>query len=69
MPNLSVIRPADANETVLAWKHAVNSSDHPTALILSRQNLPTLDPASVPADAIEQRRLRAAGRCSAADSG
>ncbi len=54
MPNLSVIRPADANETVLAWKHAVNSSDHPTALILSRQNLPTLDPASVPADAIER---------------
>ena len=53
MPNLSVIRPADANETVLAWKHAMNSTDHPTALILSRQNLPTLDPASVPADAIE----------------
>jgi transketolase len=53
MPNLSVIRPADANETILAWKHAINSSDHPCALILSRQNLPTLDPASVPADAIE----------------
>ena len=54
MPNLSVIRPADANETALAWRHAVNSSDHPTALILSRQNLPTLDPTSVPADAIER---------------
>jgi transketolase len=54
MPNLSVIRPADANETVLAWKHAVDSMDHPCALILSRQNLPTLDPASVPADAIER---------------
>jgi transketolase len=53
MPNLSVIRPADANETVLAWKHAANSMDHPCALILSRQNLPTLAPSSVPADAIE----------------
>jgi transketolase len=47
-----VIRPADANETVLAWKHAVNAGDHPTALILSRQNLPTLDPASVPDTAV-----------------
>ncbi len=54
MPNISVIRPADANETVLAWKHAVNSTDHPTALILSRQNLPTLEPASVPGDAVER---------------
>jgi transketolase len=51
MPNLSVIRPADANETVLAWQSAINA-DHPSALILSRQDLPTLDPASVPDDAI-----------------
>ena len=54
MPNLSVIRPADANETVLAWRHAVSSNDHPSALILSRQNLPILDPGSVPADAVER---------------
>jgi transketolase len=54
MPNLSVIRPADANETVLAWRHAVASTDHPTALVLSRQDLPILDPASVPADAVER---------------
>jgi transketolase len=54
MPNLSVIRPTDANETVLAWQHAVNSADHPSALILSRQDLPILDPASVPADAVER---------------
>ncbi len=43
MPNLNVIRPADANETSVAWKVAVETRDRPTALILSRQNLPTLD--------------------------
>jgi transketolase len=41
MPNLRVIRPADANETAQAWQIAVNS-DGPTALILSRQKLPVL---------------------------
>ncbi len=53
-PNLSVIRPADANETALAWRHAIAAEDHPSALVLSRQNLPTLDPAVVPEDAIER---------------
>lgn len=43
IPNLTVIRPADANETVEAWKHAVQSKTSPTLLALSRQNLPTLD--------------------------
>ena len=42
MPGLSVIRPADANETVAAWRLAVESIDTPTALVLTRQNLPTL---------------------------
>ncbi|MEH7526072.1 transketolase [Bacillus sp. JJ1503] len=42
MPNLSVIRPADGNETAAAWKLAVESSDKPTALVLTRQDLPTL---------------------------
>src|SRR5690606_1347822 len=42
MPNLSVIRPADGNETAAAWKLAGESTDQPTALVLSRQNLPTL---------------------------
>lgn len=42
MPNLSVIRPADGNETAAAWKLAVESTDQPTALVLTRQNLPTL---------------------------
>lgn len=43
MPNLSVIRPADANESVAAWKLAVESKSNPTVLVLSRQNLPVLD--------------------------
>ncbi|GGJ56818.1 transketolase [Anoxybacillus voinovskiensis] len=42
MPNLSVIRPADGNETAAAWRLAVESTDRPTALVLTRQNLPTL---------------------------
>jgi transketolase len=42
MPNVSVIRPADGNETAAAWKLAVQSTDKPTALVLTRQNLPTL---------------------------
>jgi len=43
MPDLSVIRPADAKETVAAWQLAIESQDTPTALVLTRQNLPTLD--------------------------
>lgn len=42
MPNLSVIRPADANETSAAWYYALTSETTPTALVLSRQNLPVL---------------------------
>ena len=42
MPNLSVIRPADGNETAAAWKLAIESENQPTALVLTRQNLPTL---------------------------
>ena len=41
MPGLRVIRPADANETAAAWRIAVDS-DGPTALVLSRQDLPVL---------------------------
>ncbi|MBP8829367.1 MAG: transketolase [Desulfobacter sp.] len=43
IPGLTVIRPADANETVFAWKKALGTLNSPTALILSRQKLPTLD--------------------------
>ncbi len=43
IPNLVVIRPADANETSEAWKIAVARRNGPTALIFTRQNLPVLD--------------------------
>jgi transketolase len=43
IPNLVVIRPADANETVQAWRLAIARRNGPTALLLSRQNVPTLD--------------------------
>ena len=43
MPNLSVIRPADANESAVAWELAVAAEKTPTVLVLSRQNLPVLD--------------------------
>lgn len=42
MPGISVIRPADANETREAWKIAVEERNHPTMLVLGRQGLPTL---------------------------
>ena len=43
VPNLVVIRPADANETAVAWRVALEAKDHPVALVLTRQNVPTLD--------------------------
>ena len=45
LPNLFVVRPADANETAAAWQTALTRRDGPTALILTRQAVPTLDPA------------------------
>lgn len=42
IPGLDVIRPADANETAAAWKAILETTDRPSALILSRQNLPVL---------------------------
>ncbi|KLD56937.1 hypothetical protein WP50_37380, partial [Lactiplantibacillus plantarum] len=42
IPNLTVIRPADPNETVAAWWQAINATDHPTVLVLTRQNLAVL---------------------------
>ena len=42
IPQLSVIRPADANEVALAWRHLIKNPQ-PAALLLSRQNLPVLD--------------------------
>ena len=43
IPNLWVIRPADATEVVEAWELALNRTDGPVALVLTRQNVPTLD--------------------------
>lgn len=42
MPNVQVIRPADGNETSAAWIQALETTDKPTILVLSRQNLPVL---------------------------
>ncbi|OCA83741.1 transketolase [Pseudobacillus wudalianchiensis] len=50
MPNLSVIRPADGNETAAAWKLAVSSKSTPTVLVLTRQNLPTIQGTSETAE-------------------
>ena len=43
IPNLLVIRPSDANETAVAWRVAVETRNRPVALILTRQDVPTLD--------------------------
>lgn len=43
IPNLTVIRPADANETAQAWKVAIENRHGPTVLALTRQNLPTME--------------------------
>jgi transketolase len=54
IPRLNVVRPADANETALGWRFALRNGEAPTAFALSRQNLPILDPSSIPDDAIER---------------
>ena len=54
MPRLKLIRPGDANETAMAWRHALRDTENPTALALTRQGVPTLDPSSIPDDAIER---------------
>ena len=51
-PKITSIRPADGNETAQAVKWALMATDAPTALVLSRQNLPNLD--DVPEDAVER---------------
>ncbi len=48
MPGLVVIRPSDAAETVVAWQAALERRDGPTALVLTRQNLPVLDRTRMP---------------------
>ena len=43
VPNLTVIRPADSAEAVEAWRTALSSADGPTAMVLTRQNVPCID--------------------------
>ena len=50
MPNVQVIRPADGNETRAAWKLAMTTTDKPTVLVLSRQNLPVIEGTQTGAD-------------------
>ena len=47
IPGLDVVRPADANETAVAWRTILEQTDRPAGLILSRQNLPVIDAARV----------------------
>ena len=47
IPGLDVVRPADANETAHAWRMALTHTNRPTALCLTRQNLPTMEPGSI----------------------
>ncbi|GAE80834.1 transketolase [Cutibacterium acnes JCM 18920] len=43
IPGLDIVRPADANETAVAWRTIVEHTDRPAGLVLSRQDLPTID--------------------------
>lgn len=47
IPNLVVLRPADANETAAAWKVAIERRNGPTVLALTRQNVPTFEPSNL----------------------
>jgi transketolase len=49
MPNMMVIRPSDATETVEAWRVALRHTDGPVGLVLTRQKLPVLDRGKLPA--------------------
>jgi len=53
-PFVYAVRPADANETALAWRFALRQEEGPTALVLTRQGLPVIDPERIPDDAIER---------------
>ena len=47
IPNMRVIRPADANDTVEAWREAIKRRDGPTAIVLTRQSVPVFDRATL----------------------
>jgi transketolase len=55
IPHLIVLRPGDANEAVYAWRAALRQTKRPVALVLTRQNMPTLDRAKfAPAEGVER---------------
>jgi transketolase len=64
IPNVTVFRPADANETAQAWRAALERTDGPSVLALTRQDVPNLD---VPAGAVARGGYVAAGADEAAD--
>ena len=53
-PNTYAVRPAGGNETALGWRFAIEQTETPVALVLSRQGLPVWNPSAVPADAIRR---------------
>jgi len=53
-PNIYCVRPGDANETALAWKFALEQTETPTALVLSRQGLPIVSRDEIPDDAVDR---------------
>jgi transketolase len=53
-PNMYCVRPAGANETALGWRFALEQTETPTSLVLTRQGLPVWNPDEVPQDAIHR---------------
>jgi transketolase len=53
-PNIYCVRPAGANETARAWRFALEQTETPTALVLTRQGLPVWNPDDIPEDAIHR---------------
>lgn len=61
IPNLDVVRPADANETSVAWRKILEIKDHPAGLVLSRQNLPVIAREDIHPDAEDEKFASAEG--------
>ncbi len=53
-PNIYAVRPGDANETALGWRFALEQTETPTVLVLTRQGLPIVNPDDIPDDAIDR---------------
>ena len=61
IPGFDVVRPADANETAVAWRTILEKSDRPAGIVLSRQNLPVWAREDVHADAEGEKFASAEG--------